>query len=455
MSKFNDILIIDDEKDICEQISGLLNDKGYETKSTLTSEDGISAFKIKNYSLVILDIWLNNSKLDGFQTLEKIKEINFNVPIIMISGHGNIETAVNSIKKGAYDFIEKPFDGDLLIFKVKKALENYDLKSRINNIFKNKNYNYIAKSEHSKKTLTSLKKIIKTESSVFLYGEKGSGREFLAKKLHSESNRFFKNFKILDFEKLSENEIEFEIFGKEESQILKKTGIFEEVNGGTLYMKNIDCLNSKNQGKLLRVFEEKKYRRVGGASFKKIDFRLICSSIFSLEYMVKEKLLRNDLIKCLNFYDIYVPSLFERIDDKDDLISEFINEIVNKKKISEKKISKDFLTFIMDIKFFKSTSQLKKFLEWSLSILYDNNDKLITKESIVRLMLNFIGDTSLLNDSEVLDHNIKNAREVFEKKYLEHNLNKFKKNISKMSLEIGMERTALYRKLKSLNIKMD
>ena len=179
-------------------------------------------------------------------------------------------------------------------------------------------------------------------------------------------------------------------------------------------MKNIDCLNSKNQGKLLRVFEEKKYRRVGGASFKKIDFRLICSSIFSLEYMVKEKLLRNDLIKCLNFYDIYVPSLFERIDDKDDLISEFINEIVNK-KISEKKISKDFLTFIMDIKFFKSTSQLKKFLEWSLSILYDNNDKLITKESIVRLMLNFIGDTSLLNDSEVLDHNIKNAREVFEK----------------------------------------
>ena len=180
--------------------SGLLNDKGYETKSTLTSEDGISAFKIKNYSLVILDIWLNNSKLDGFQTLEKIKEINFNVPVIMISGHGNIETAVNSIKKGAYDFIEKPFDGDLLIFKVKKALENYDLKSRINNIFKNKNYNYIAKSEHSKKTLNCLKKIIKTESSVFLYGEKGSGREFLAKKLHSESNRFFKNFKILDFE---------------------------------------------------------------------------------------------------------------------------------------------------------------------------------------------------------------------------------------------------------------
>ena len=181
MSKLNDILIIDDEVDICEQISGLLNDKGYETKSIVSSEDGINAFKKKKYSLVILDIWLNNSKLDGFQTLEKIREINNNVPIIMISGHGNIETAVNSIKKGAYDFIEKPFDGDLLIFKVKKALENYDLKSRINKIYKNKNFNYIAKSDLSKKTLASLKKIIKTESSVFLNGQKGSGREFLAK----------------------------------------------------------------------------------------------------------------------------------------------------------------------------------------------------------------------------------------------------------------------------------
>ena len=455
MSKLNDILIIDDEKDICEQISGLLNDKGYETKSMISSEDGISAFKKKNYSLVILDIWLNNSKLDGFQTLEKIREINSNVPIIMISGHGNIETAVNSIKKGAYDFIEKPFDGDLLIFKVKKALENFDLKSRINSIFKNKNYNYIAKSESSKNTLYSLKKIIKTESLVFLNGEKGSGREFLAKKIHSESNRFFKNFKIFDFSNILENEIEIELFGKEENQILKKTGVFEEVNGGTLFLKNIDCLSSKNQGKLLRVFEEKKYRRIGGGSFKKIDFRLICSSIFSLEFLKKEKILRNDLINCLNFYEIYVPSLFERTKDKDDLINEFVNDIVKKKKINFKNISKDFLSFVMNIKYFKSTAELKKFLEWSLSVLCDKKDTQITKDSLVALMLNFIGDTSLLGDSDILNHNIKNAREMFEKKYLEHNLNKFKKNISKMSNEIGMERTALYRKLKSLNIKME
>ena len=182
---------------------------------------------------------MNNSKLDGFQTLEKILEINGNVPIIMISGHGNIETAVNSIKKGAYDFIEKPFDGELLIFKVKKALENYDLKSRINNIYKNKAYNYIAKSDCSKNTLERLKKIIKTESFVFLNGDKGSGKEFLAKKLHSESNRFFKNFKTVDLALLEENHVEEEFFGKEEKQILKKTEFLKRSTVGPFYSKTL------------------------------------------------------------------------------------------------------------------------------------------------------------------------------------------------------------------------
>ena len=455
MTKLNDILIIDDEKDICEQISGLLNDKGYETKSMISSEEGINAFKKKDYSLVILDIWLNNSKFDGFQTLEKIHEINENVPIIMISGHGNIETAVNSIKKGAYDFIEKPFDGDLLIFKVKKALENFELKSRINNINKNNNYNFINKSESSKNTFARLKKIIKTESSIFLNGDKGSGKEFLAKKIHSESNRFFKNFKTIDFSNFLENEIEIEVFGKEENQILKKTGVFEEVNGGTLLIKNIESLSSKNQGKLLRAFEDKKYKRNGSNSFKKIDFRLICSSVFSLDYLKKEKILRSDLVKNLNFYEIYVPRLSERINDKDDLINEFINKIIEEKRIKKENISKGFISFIKNIKSFKNTLQLKNFLEWSLPVLCDTNKNQITEESLVKLLLNFVGNTNIVGDANLLDQNLKNAREIFEKKYLEYNLNKFNNNISEMSHEIGMERTALYRKLKLLSIKTE
>ena len=443
MTKLNEILIIDDEKDICEQISGLLNDKGFETKSMISSEEAINSFKKKDYSLVILDIWLNNSKLDGFQTLEKILEINDNVPIIMISGHGNIETAVNSIKKGAYDFIEKPFDGDLLIFK-----------SRINNIYKNKGYNYIAKSDCSKDTAARLKKIIKTESFVFFNGDKGSGKEFLAKKLHSESNRFFKNFKTVDLALLEENHVEEEFFGKEEKQILKKTGVFEEVNGGTLLFKNIDQLSSKNQGKLVRVFEEKKYRRIGGGSFKNFfSFNFVI--FFFIIFFKKKKILRDDLVKNLNFYEIYVPALSERFQDKFDLINVFINEIVTQKNISIKNISKDFLSFVMDIECFKNTLQLKKFLEWSLSVLCDINKDQITRENLVKLMSNFIGSKNLIGETDFLNHNLKNAREIFEKKYLEYNLDKFNMNISKMSKQIGMERTALYRKLKSLNIKTE
>ena len=214
-------------------------------------------------------------------------------------------------------------------------------------------------------------------------------------------------------------------------------------------------LSSKNQGKLLRAFEDKKYKRNGSNSFKKIDFRLICSSVFSLDYLKKEKILRNDLVKNLNFYEIYVPRLSERINDKDDLINEFINKITKEKRIKKENISKGFISFIKNIKSFKNTLQLKKFLEWSLPVLCDANKNQITEESLVKLLLNFVGDTNLVGDANLLDQNLKNAREIFEKKYLEYNLNKFNNNISEMSHEIGMERTALYRKLKLLSIKTE
>ena len=209
----------------------------------------------------------------------------------MISGHGNIETAVNSIKKGAYDFIEKPLDGDLLIFKVSKALENYDLKNKVNNLYQSKNNNYVANSEASKKVLNSLNKISKTDSSILLSGLNGSGREFLARKIHFESNRNNKRLKVIDFSELDRVKTENKLFGSEEKGIIKSIGILEEVNGGTLFIKNIDKMNSKIQGKFLRVLEEKKYYRIGSLSPNNINFRIISSS----------KMLLNDLKKCDTF----------------------------------------------------------------------------------------------------------------------------------------------------------
>ena len=455
MSELHKILIIDDQLDICEQISGLLSDKGFNTHYELSAEEGIKTFDKIKHSLVILDIWLNNSKFDGFQTLEKIRKINNNIPIIMISGHGNIETAVNSIKKGAYDFIEKPFDSEILIFKVKKALENFDLKSKITDFYKNKNYNFISKSSFSKNVINKLKKITKTESSVFLDGKKGSGREFLAKKIHSESNRFNKNFKVLDFSQYSETEIEENLFGKEINRITASLGLLEEVEGGTLFLKNIDSMFPKIQGKLLRVFDEKKYKRIGSGVSKIIDFRLICSSNNSFSNIKKNKLLRNDLLKSFNFFEIYVPSLKEREDDREDLINEFVKEVIEEKRINEKNIKPDIYSFFANLNFIDNTLQLKNFIKWGLSSLYDTNQMILSKDNLVKLLSDFLGNDILLNDDQILNRGIKEARESFEIKYLKYNLEKFEKNVSKMSKEIGMERTALHRKLKSLNIHLE
>ncbi len=456
MKTTNEILIIDDEVDICKQISGLLNDKGFSSKYKFSSEDGLDSLKKNRFSLVLLDIWLNNSKLDGFQTLEKIKNLNENIPVIMISGHGNIETAVNSIKNGAYDFIEKPFDSDLLIFKVKKALENFELKKQLTKLDFDKDFNFVSKSISSKNVLNLLKKITKTESSILLNGQNGCGKEFVARKIHNESNKTDKNFRIFNFKNKSDKDVEIFLFGKEQNQIIEVSGIFEEVDGGTLFLKNIDCMTKKIQGKFLRVLEEKKYYRIGGMLPKNIDFRILASSIHTLNKLKKSNIFRLDLLNQINFYEIYVPSISERHEDVYDLVNIFVDELSSQIGFDRKIISDEVISFFSDLKCIKNVSQLKKFIEWSLFMLCDNNKKLIEKENLSTLIRSFLGDTKNFSDNnEIMDTKLKVARESFEKNYLMYNLSKFKNNISKMSENVGMERTALYRKLKSMKIKMD
>ncbi len=449
------ILIIDDEVDICDQLSGLLNDRGFSTKYYTSAEEGIREFKKNSYSLVILDIWLNNSKFDGFQALEEIKELNETVPIIMISGHGNIETAVNSIKKGAYDFIEKPLDGDLLVFKVSKALEIYDLKNKVNNFYQSKNNNYVANSEASKKVLSCLNKISKTDSSILLSGLNGSGREFLARKIHYESNRSNKRLKVIDFSDLDSVKIENELFGSEEKGIIKSVGILEEVNGGTLFIKDIDKMDPKVQGKFLRVLEEKKYYRIGSLSPNNINFRIISSSKMLLNELKKYRIFRSDLLKKINFFEIMVPSIKQRTEDINDLVKEFLSSSLVFHKMNIENVSNDVILFFSELVCVNNIAQLKKFIEWSVFMLSEIKNEKITKEKVINLLNGFLNEdnkTEKKNNFEYLDYNIKQARESFEKNYLAYNLKKYNNNISQVSEKIGMERTALYRKLKLLKI---
>ena len=449
--KFKDskILIIDDEPDICNQLCGLLNDIGYSCDKANTSEKGLEIFKQKSFSLVLLDIWLNNSKFDGFQALEKLQRIDHNIPVIMISGHGNIETAVNSIKKGAYDFIEKPFDSDLLIFKIRKAIENYILKKKIERFSrKDLDSEIVAISKSSKLLEKKIKEISKTDSNIILTGDEGSGKEFVASKIHDYSHRSKKYFKSIDC-RLDKNIFEEQLFGSEDNQVIKELGLLDEVNNGTIYFKNITALADKIQGQILRVLDEKKYYRIGALNPNVLDLRVIASSNKNLL-----ESLRKDLLKKLNFTIIDIPSLSNRKNDIEELIEIFASEIFIEKGMKIKKFSTEVISYLIDLDYFRNIFQLKKFVEWIIVMLNNIDNDEINLRDVIDLGTNLVNKKNIFFEDS-MNMSIKNAREDFEKKYLLFNLEKFKYNVTKMAREIGMERTAIYRKLKLLNIKTE
>jgi len=449
--KFKDskILIIDDEPDICNQLCGLLNDIGYSCDKANTSEKGLEIFKQKSFSLVLLDIWLNNSKFDGFQALEKLQRIDHNIPVIMISGHGNIETAVNSIKKGAYDFIEKPFDSDLLIFKIRKAIENYILKKKIERFSrKDLDSEIVAISKSSKLLEKKIKEISKTDSNIILTGDEGSGKEFVASKIHDYSHRSKKYFKSIDC-RLDKNIFEEQLFGSEDNQVIKELGLLDEVNNGTIYFKNITALADKLQGQILRVLDEKKYYRIGALNPNVLDLRVIASSNKNLL-----ESLRKDLLKKLNFTIIDIPSLSNRKNDIEELIKIFASEIFIEKGMKIKKFSTEVISYLIDLDYFRNIFQLKKFVEWIIVMLNNIDNDEINLRDVIDLGTNLVNKKNIFFEDS-MNMSIKNAREDFEKKYLLFNLEKFKYNVTKMAREIGMERTAIYRKLKLLNIKTE
>ena len=456
MDNFNEILIIDDEIDICKQLSGLLKDLGYNSSYSNTAEEGIELFRTQNFSLVLLDILLGNSKFDGFQTLEKIKNINQDIPVIMISGHGNIETAVNSIKQGAYDFVEKPFDGDIIVFKIKKALETLFLKRKLSNFQKLKsNLDLVIKSQSSKELDDFINLNAKNDNNILLKGDTGSGKQFVASIIHNRSYRVNKNFKIINCNKRKED-FENEFFGKEENKIIEIPGLLEEVNYGTLYLKNIDLISTSTQGKLLRILEERKYYRIGSFSPISLNLRIIASSHKNFDDL--NKIIRKELLKQLNFTQINIPTLEDRLDDFDDLLKIFIKQSFEKRNINNQQLSNDLIENLKEVGTFSNFLQLEKFVDWLVIMFEKSNIDIISKEIFEKLIIkicNLNQNTFDTDGDQLFNLKIKDARDIFEKKFLIYNLRKFKYNVSLLSSKIGMERTALYRKIKSMNIKMD
>ena len=446
----SEILIVDDNTDIRNIINELILDAGYKTRLAANYNQALSEIDKKLPDVAILDVKLDKGDNDGIELLSHIKSKNKDVPVIIISGHANIEMAIKALHKGAFEFIEKPFDRERLLNFVKRAVENYNLKKE-NKEYENKlfsSYDIIGNSRNINNIKDQIKKISVTDSRVFINGPSGSGKELIARKIHKNSKRSKNPFIILNGALLDSNKYELELFGEEKENGSISYGALEKANTGTLLIDQISEIPLDIQSKILRVLIDQKFKRVNGSSDVTVDVRLMCSSSKDLKKEIEIGNFREDLFHRINVFEINVESLNQRISDIPLLINYFSKKISENYNIKELSIDENN-SYILNHNWQGNVRELRNLIE-RIAILQPNtNDKIsnIIKESLKNN--NF--DDQIAENS--LSVPLKEAREKFEKEYLTIQLKKFNGNISKTANFVGMERSALHRKLKGLGIR--
>ena len=446
----SEILIVDDNPDIRNVINELILDAGYKTRLAANYNQALSEIDNKLPDVAILDVKLDKGDNDGIELLSHIKSKNKDVPVIIISGHANIEMAIKALHKGAFEFIEKPFDRERLLNFVKRAVENYNLKKE-NKEYENKlfsSYDIIGNSRNINNIKDQIKKISVTDSRVFINGPSGSGKELIARKIHKNSKRRKNPFIILNGALLDSNKYELELFGEEKENGSISYGALEKANTGTLLIDQISEIPLDIQSKILRVLIDQKFKRVNGSSDVTVDVRLMCSSSKDLKKEIEIGNFREDLFHRINVFEINVESLNQRISDIPLLINYFSKKISENYNIKELSIDENN-SYILNHNWQGNVRELRNLIE-RIAILQPNtNDKIsnIIKESLKN---NSFDDQIAENSLSVP---LKEAREKFEKEYLTIQLKKFNGNISKTANFVGMERSALHRKLKGLGIK--
>ena len=445
-----EILIVDDNVDIRNILNELILDAGYKTRVAANYNQALSEIDKKMPDVAILDVKLDKGDNDGIELLSHIKSINKDVPVIVITGHANIEMAVNSLKKGAFEFVEKPFDRNRLLNFISRAVENLNLKNQ-NKEFENKlfsSYDLIGESKNILTIRDQIDKISLTESRILLNGPSGSGKELVARKIHKNSKRNNKPFVILNGALLDSNKYELELFGEEKDNGSISYGALEKANRGTLLIDQVSEIPLDIQSKILRVLTDQKFKRLNGNSDVNVDVRLICSSSKDLKEEIKIGNFREDLYHRLNVFEINIKSLNERISDIPLLIKYFSKKISQSYNIKELEIDEND-SYILNHNWQGNVRELRNLIERIAILQPDTKDKIssIVKESLKNN--NF--DEKITENS--LSIPLKEARENFEKEYLTIQLKKFNGNISKTANFVGMERSALHRKLKGLGIK--
>ena len=445
-----EILIVDDNNDIRNIINELIIDAGYKTRIAANYNQALTEIDKKLPDVAILDVKLDKGDNDGIELLSHIKKKNKDVPVIIISGHANIEMAIKSLQNGAFEFIEKPFDQERLINFVKRAVENYDLKKQ-NKEYENKlfsSYDLIGNSKNITNIIDQIKKISLTESRVLINGPSGSGKELIARKIHKSSIRNKNPFIILNGALLDINKYELELFGEEKNNGSISYGALEKANMGTLLIDQISEIPLDIQSKILRVLIDQKFKRINGNSDITVDVRLICSSSKDLKKEIQYGNFREDLFHRINVFEINIEPLSQRISDIPLLIDYFSTKISENYKIKPLDIDENN-SYILNHNWKGNVRELRNLIERIAILQPDTKDKIsnIIKESLK----NDDFDEQITENS--LSIPLKEAREKFEKEYLTIQIKKFNGNISKTAKFVGMERSALHRKLKGLGIK--
>ncbi len=445
-----EILIVDDNSDIRNILNDLIVDAGYRTRLAANYNQALNEIDKKMPDVAILDVKLDKGDNDGIQLLTHIKSKNTDVPVIMISGHANIEMAVNSLKHGAFEFVEKPFDKTRLLNFISRAVENLNLKIQ-NKEYENKlfsSYDLVGQSKNILNIKDQIEKISFTETRVFINGPSGSGKELVARKIHKISKRKNKPFIIINGALLDNDKYDLELFGEEKKDGSISYGALEKANKGTLLVDQVSEIPLAIQSKILRVLTDQKFKRVNGNNDINVDVRLICSSSKDLKQEVEFGNFREDLFHRLNVFEINIKPLSERISDIPLLIKYFSNKISENYNIKKLEIDENN-SYILNHDWHGNVRELRNLIERIAILQPDTQEKI---SNIIKESLKSDFNNSRFNGNS-LSVPLKEAREKFEKEYLSLQLKKFNGNISKTATFVGMERSALHRKLKGLGIK--
>ncbi|QHI95090.1 response regulator [Aristophania vespae] len=457
-----EILIIDDEPDIRFLLEGILNDDGYLTRSAKDSDQALAEFRENRPSLIILDIWLQNSKIDGMELLKIFKDEDPSVPILMISGHGTIETAVSSLHHGAYDFIEKPFQSDRLLVVVQRALEAARLK-RENAELRTRADSEMSLMGHSSLMVSVRNQIMKvapTNSRVLITGPAGAGKEVAARMLHAQSKRVDGPFVVLNCAALAPSRFEEELFGVEKNgDRPTRQGLLERAHHGTLLLDEVADMPLETQSKIVRALQIRTFERIGGATSVKVDVRVIATTNRNLQEEIRARRFREDLFYRLAVVPLHVPALKERPEDIPALASYFLEKCAQSAGLPKRDLSVDALASLQTYEWPGNVRELRNLMERMLIMAPSNpatSHEPIRADMLPEMVSKGAPSMTRLNaEADVMSLPLREARDLFETQYLQVQLMRFGGNISRTANFVGMERSALHRKLKQLGVTQE